>query len=232
MDPKVSIIIPFYNCAYVNQAINSALNQTYSNVEVIVVDDGSTMHTEKLKPYLEKIKYIRKENGGTATAVNRGIEESEGEYIAWLSSDDVFFENKLSLQISYMLKNEAIASFTNYDVIDKNGNDLLKCVGQRFKNENEIIPELTKRNPINGSTVVIKKNILENVGKFNPNFKYTHDYEMWLRLTLKGYKIYYLDEVLLKYRTHPKSGTNNNQPIMKKEILYLQTYYKNQIDKS
>ena len=63
MEPKVSIVIPFYNCAYIEQAVHSALNQTYPHIEVIVVDDGSTKHVEKLKPFMDRITYVRKENG-------------------------------------------------------------------------------------------------------------------------------------------------------------------------
>jgi teichuronic acid biosynthesis glycosyltransferase TuaG len=231
VNPKVSIIIPFYNCEFVDQAVNSALNQTYSNVEVVVVDDGSTMHTEKLKPYLEKIKYIKKENGGTATAVNRGIREAKGEYVAWLSSDDFFLPNKLSLQVDSMLTEDAQVSFTNYDIVDKNNKDLIKWAGQRFTNDDEIFKRVLKQNPINGSTVIINKSIYENVDYFNPNFKYTHDYEMWLRLYVKGYKFHYLDKVLLKYRSHDKSGTKNHQSRIKKELLFLRNHYQNQIVK-
>ena len=71
MKPTVSIVIPFYNCSYVDQAIRSALNQSYSNVEVVVIDDGSTKEVERLTPFLNQINYFRKENGGTASAVNK-----------------------------------------------------------------------------------------------------------------------------------------------------------------
>ncbi|GJM76095.1 hypothetical protein HMSSN036_83110 [Paenibacillus macerans] len=94
MTPTVSVIIPFYNCPYVEQAVQSALNQTYRPLEVIVVDDGSTSHAERLAPYRPHIHYLGKANGGTASALNHGIRHASGEYIAWLSSDDVFIRTK------------------------------------------------------------------------------------------------------------------------------------------
>ncbi|WP_394514565.1 glycosyltransferase family A protein [Priestia aryabhattai] len=91
---KVSIIIPFYNCSYIDQAIQSALNQTYQDIEIIVVNDGSSKFNEKITPYLDRILYIEKENGGTASALNLGIKNATGEYFAWLSSDDIFLPIK------------------------------------------------------------------------------------------------------------------------------------------
>lgn len=84
MEPKVSIVIPFYNCAYIEQAVHSAIHQTYPHIEVIVVDDGSTEHVERLQPFMDSIRYIRKENGGTATALNEGIKHATGDYFVWL----------------------------------------------------------------------------------------------------------------------------------------------------
>lgn len=77
---KVSIIVPFYNCPYINQALDSLVNQTYSNIEIIVVNDGSTQFSEGIIPYLDKIKYIQKENGGTTSALNTGIKHATGDY--------------------------------------------------------------------------------------------------------------------------------------------------------
>ena len=98
--PLVSIIIPVYNGSnYVKEAIDSALAQTYKNIEVIVVNDGSTDNTEKIvKSYGDKIRYFYKENGGVASALNLAIENSKGEYISWLSHDDVYYPNKIQEQ--------------------------------------------------------------------------------------------------------------------------------------
>ena len=227
MDPKVSIIIPFYNCSYIDQAIQSALNQTYKNIEIIVVDDGSSIFTEKIQPFLGRVLYLRKENGGTATALNHGIHAASGEYIAWLSSDDYFLPEKVFKQITFMLKNNAEISFTNYDCINKNNQVILNWVGERFSDiENGVYQAFLFRNPVNGCTVVMKKEIFDKIGYFIPYHRYTHDYEMWFRLLVNGYKMYYLDESLTKLRQHNESGTSKFQPEMKKEIAIIENYYR------
>lgn len=227
MEPKVSIIIPFFNCSYVDQAIESALNQTYKDIEIILVDDGSTIFTEKINPFKGKIRYCRKGNGGTATALNHGIRSATGEYIAWLSSDDYFFPEKISKQISFMLNHKAEVSFTNYNCIDNNNQILTSWHGQRFSDIlNGVYHAFLHYNAINGCTVVLKKGICDQIGYFNPIFRYTHDYEMWLRLLVNGYKIYYLDEVLTNFRQHEQSGTSKYQPEMQKEISTIESHYR------
>jgi len=226
MDPKVSIIIPFYNCSYVDQAIQSTLNQTYTNIEVIVIDDGSTEFTEKLNQFRRKIIYLKKENGGTATALNLGISTATGEYIAWLSSDDYFLPEKISKQISFMLNHKAEACFTNYDYIDENNNVLVSRNGPRISNVNDIYKEFLNYNAINGCTTIIKKDIFKKNGYFNPDLRYTHDYDMWFRLLLNGYKIHYLDEVLLKFRYHKNSGTNKHPKQIQQEATIVESHYR------
>ena len=100
-NPLVSIVIPVYNGAnYVAEAIESALKQSYKNIEIIVVNDGSTDNTEKIvKKYGDKIRYFYKENGGVASALNLGIKNMKGEYFSWLSHDDIYYPNKIERQI-------------------------------------------------------------------------------------------------------------------------------------
>jgi teichuronic acid biosynthesis glycosyltransferase TuaG len=226
MGPKVSIIIPFYNCSFVDQAIQSALNQTYKNIEIILVDDGSTIFTEKITPFKGKIGILRKENGGTATALNYGIHAATGEYIAWLSSDDYFLPDKLSKQMSFMLNHNADASFTNYDIINENNQVLIPWCGMRFSNFKDVYSAFLLYNVVNGCTVVMKKDIFERIGYFNPSYRYTHDYEMWFRLLVNGYKIYYLDDTLTKFRIHEDSGTKKYQAEMKKEMAIIESHYR------
>jgi teichuronic acid biosynthesis glycosyltransferase TuaG len=226
MEPKVSIIIPFYNCSYVDQAVQSALNQTYPNIEIIVVDDGSTKFTEKLLPFQGEFYYLKKENEGTATALNLGISIASGDYIAWLSSDDYFLPEKISHQIAFMQKNRIQASFTNYDYVDKNNNVLISWTCPRFSNIKEVYEAFLRCNPVNGCSIVMKKNIMDDIGYFNPDMRYTHDYDMWFRMLLNGYEIHYLDEVLLKFRSHEEAGTKKYQPQIKEEISILTNKYR------
>ena len=108
MNPKVSIIIPVYNGSnFLSEAINSALSQTYQNIEIIVINDGSCDNgaTEKIAlSYGDKIKYISKENGGVSSALNTGIKAASGEWISWLSHDDIYSPDKIEEQIKDALK--------------------------------------------------------------------------------------------------------------------------------
>lgn len=118
--PLVSIVIPVYNGAnYLKEAIDSALNQTYPNCEIIVVNDGSTDQgkTECIAlSYGEKIRYFSKENGKVSTALNMGIREMEGQYFAWLSHDDIFYPDKIEKQVKVMQKTGAsvVAASCNF----------------------------------------------------------------------------------------------------------------------
>ena len=164
MMPKVSIVIPFYNCPYVDQAIASALAQTYPNVEVIVVDDGSNQHSERIVPFLDRINYVGKANGGTASALNYGIQLASGDYVAWLSSDDLFHPNKLAVQIPFMQKNEALISYTPFDKINESGQLLESSIAVRFPNQVEFVRSFLLGDAINGCTVVMKKELCARVG--------------------------------------------------------------------
>ncbi|QVY59645.1 glycosyltransferase [Cytobacillus gottheilii] len=226
MGPKVSIIIPFYNCAYIDQSIQSALNQTYKNIEIIVVDDGSFAYMEKIQPYLNSIRYVKKENGGTATALNYGVSIAKGSYVAWLSSDDYFLPEKIEKQLDFMLKRNAKASFTNYDCVDENNHIITKFTGMRFQSTEQVYESYLKYNTINGCTVLIDKNELKRFGIFNPTFRYTHDYELWFKMLVNGVDFYYLDENLTKFRQHSQSGTSMHQDQMRAEMAIIEEMYR------
>ncbi len=117
--PLVSIIIPVYNGAnYLSEAIDSALAQTYKNIEILVINDGSNDHgaTEKIaKSYGDKIRYFSKENGGVATALNLGIKKMKGEYFSWLSHDDIYYPNKVAVQVEVMDGRNDIVLLSNWD---------------------------------------------------------------------------------------------------------------------
>ncbi|RAV22073.1 glycosyltransferase family 2 protein [Paenibacillus contaminans] len=204
MLPKVSIVIPFYNCPYVDQAIQSAVNQTYPNVEVVVVSDGSTQHLGRVKPYMDRIKFIEKPNGGTASAVNRGIVEATGDYFAWLSSDDRFYPHKVEHQLSYMMTHGARACFTNYDRIDEKNQIFAHSASMLFRNITEFYTTFMSGDPINGCTVMTDRSLIMELGYFNQGLALTHDYDMWYRIILNGVDFHFLNETLTLHRTHSR----------------------------
>jgi len=214
---KVSVIVPFYNCAYIDQALDSLLKQTYSNVEIIVVNDGATEHSDRISPYLHRIIYIEKENGGTASALNVGLRRASGEYICWLSSDDVYPANKIEDQLTFMLKENASFSYTDYHLINKKGAITSRSIGVFYESRLRMLKEMSKGNFINGCTVMIKKEVFDRVGTFNETLLYTHDYDMWLRI-IKQVPIHYIDNPLLYYRVHEKMGTMRYGRTIRKEV--------------
>jgi teichuronic acid biosynthesis glycosyltransferase TuaG len=220
---KVSIIIPFYNCPYVDQAIKSALNQTYQNIEVIVVDDGSTQYVEKIKPFINRIKYLKKANGGTASALNYGLKHATGQYFAWLSSDDMFVTTKIERQLAYMKSTGALVSYTAFTTIDAN-NKVKNQVHSIQMTRKKFMRQLLKGCPINGCTVIADINLIKRAGFFDESFKYAQDYEMWCRLILYS-SIYYLDEALVLYRVHNAMGSAKHASGITKETAMVQYKY-------
>ncbi|MDQ0232508.1 glycosyltransferase family 2 protein [Metabacillus malikii] len=206
LNPLISVVIPFYNCRYVNQAIVSVLKQSYPHIEIIVVNDGSTTNQHLITPYMSKITYIEQENKGVAAALNAGIEKANGLFIAWLSSDDLFEPNKIKKQLKFMKSKNAMISFTDFNLIDKNSSIIKKNLSKNYVNEQEILETFLESCPINGCTVMMHRNVIESIGTFNEQLKFTQDYEYWLRVALE-HPIYYLPVALTNYRTHEQMGS-------------------------
>lgn len=186
----VSVIIPTYNCAkYLPQTIKSVLNQSYKNLEIIVVDDGSTDDTEEiLKPFLSNIIYIKKRHSGVSDARNLGIERAKGNFIAFLDSDDFWTPEKLEVQMDHFRNNPDVGLvYSSNCFIDEDGNELI--VPQRVSKEGKykmcrgwVFRRLLFINFIPTSSVVAKTECLKKAGGFNPYFKKSQDYDLWLRI--------------------------------------------------
>ncbi|WP_377889524.1 glycosyltransferase [Alkalihalobacillus sp. R86527] len=214
---KVSIIIPFYNCAYVGEAIQSALNQTYQNIEIIVVNDGSTKHKEKVTPYLQSITYIEKENGGTATALNAGIKRATGTYFCWLSSDDSYETDKVQKQMAFMKQTGAAISYSSYVLMNHNSTVVSDQIGVHFQNRLLFYRKIKVNCPINGCTIMMKMSLFSELGQFDESLPFTHDYDLWLRIVQK-HDFYFLNQPLVRYRVHEEMGTKKNEAAIRKEI--------------
>ncbi|MEN9649386.1 MAG: hypothetical protein RL094_353 [Candidatus Parcubacteria bacterium] len=202
----VSVLIPTYNRKHIiEQAIQSVLNQSFRDFEVIVVDDGSTDGT---KEYIESlnlpITLISKENGGVASARNEGIKNARGTYIAFLDSDDAWLPDKLKAQVEYFQAHPDIPLVYTDEYIEVNGEVLPKTrferadVGDEVKN-NFLLSGFVQRTPIHTSAVMLKKSVLDEVGYFNETLKIHEDSELWNRISMK-YKFGYIDTPLAIFR--------------------------------
>ncbi|NMM51997.1 glycosyltransferase family 2 protein [Paenibacillus aquistagni] len=225
MNPLVTIVIPFYNDPYVPEAIESALGQTYSPIEVIVVDDGSSQHADRLQPYRSRIHYLGKSNGGTASALNHGLRCASGKYIAWLSSDDKFYPTKVSEQVAYMEQYQAMISFTDFDYMNMFSQVTKANAAQRYLNVFEFYNAFFTYNPINGCTVMFRQDLIKRIGMFNEQLPYTHDLDLWFRTILAGTDIHFIPLSLTAYRWHEGMGTLRHQPAVEHEMRSVIQHY-------
>jgi len=211
LTPKVSVVIPTYNHArYLPYALDSVIKQSHANLEVIVIDDGSTDGTFKVvKPYRSKINYIYKANGGTPSALNLGLSVATGKYICWLSADDALLEDKVSKQVRVMESDPSLGfSYTSFIVIDANGTKQYDVNSAYYPNKQEMVTKLMKGCFINGSSVMMTSTALKIVGYFDEGLPQAHDYDLWFRF-LRHYSCGFLAEPLLAYRWHGENMSQN-----------------------
>jgi glycosyltransferase involved in cell wall biosynthesis len=224
--PLVSVIIPVYNGTnYLAEAVESVFQQTYPNIELLIVDDGSTDGTwELIQSFGDRVKGLRKENGGVASAMNRGIVESSGRYIAWLSHDDLFLPEKLSQQVAFLHRaGDCRACFTDYAAIDARGHRL-RSVRTPELPRNQLRRHLFGRMFINGSTMVIARDCFDEIGLFREDLRTTQDAEMWFRI-LDLWNIGRVAEILGLQRVHPEQGSHDEGPhIRDKQALYTEIF--------
>jgi glycosyltransferase involved in cell wall biosynthesis len=209
--PKVSVVIPTYNHArYLPYALDSVLNQSYPNLEVFVIDDGSTDGTaEIVKPYSSKINYIYKQNGGTPSALNLGLSLVTGKYVCWLSADDALLSEKVSKQVGLMEGDPSLGfSYTSFVVIDTNGVKQYEVNSAYYSDKKEMVKKLMEGCFINGSSVMMRSSALKIIGYFDETLPQAHDYDLWFRF-LRHYSCGFLEEPLLAYRWHGENMSQN-----------------------
>lgn len=208
---KVSIVIPVYNASkYIDDCIRSALDQTYDDIEIIAVDDGSKDDSlQKLRQYSDKIKILTKENGGTPTALNAGIKIMSGEWFKWLSADDMLEKNAIEILINEATNigniSKSCIFYSNYELIDQNG----KIVGEFIEPDYNNLKDFDKNIILldhyygNGTTSLIHKSLFDRFGFFDEKIGFQEDYEFWLRCCiLHNCQLYLIPEKLARYRIH------------------------------
>jgi glycosyltransferase involved in cell wall biosynthesis len=223
--PLISVIIPSYNSAsWVVQSIESALSQTYSNIEVIVVDDGSTDDTrERLAPLDGRIRYFYQANGGVSRARNRGIKEARGDLIAFLDADDLWLPEKLAKQWECLRANPeaAVVHTDTYQMHEPGGTRAYLYVNrERFTGPCSI--EFFWGNRVHTSTVLVTRASLERIGQFDEEIRWpsTEDLDLWLRIG-QHYPFAFVNEPLVIYRHHATNGSLNLRVMMENEYYVL-----------
>jgi glycosyltransferase involved in cell wall biosynthesis len=229
----VSAIVPTYNRRqFICETVDSILAQTYRNLEVIVVDDGSTDGTGELLKQrygsVPRFRYIWQENAERAVARNTGIMAAQGEFIAFLDSDDLWLPEKLANQLAqFHQQPEIVLSHTGYTHIDVSGQEVDQVVPppQDSINQNRVFRRLLLGNTIGAPTVLIRRSALEHTGFFCEDRRLLafEDWEMWTRLAYQG-TIGYIPEPLAKYRLHP--GNTFERLTWKASRSFLQSLWK------
>jgi glycosyltransferase involved in cell wall biosynthesis len=210
-NPKVSIIIPVYNWwNYLAEAIGSALNQTYKNIEVLVINDWSNdnWETEKVaQSYWDKIRYIYKENWWVASALNLWIKQMDWDFFSWLSHDDLYFENKVEDQVNFLsnLNNiENTITFSNYVFINENWKEINQ-IKVSYQEEN-LLYKLLINSFLNWCTLLIPRKAFDEIWIFENELKTTQDYHLWFRM-MKKYKFINTWKYLVKSRQHSEQDS-------------------------
>ncbi len=213
--PLVTIIIPVYNGeAFLGKAIDSALAQTYPNKEILVISDGSTDQSDEIaKSYGEKIRFIRKDNGGVSSVLNRAIAEMRGEWLSWLSHDDTYDPEKLSAQVGVLNTivrergaeeiDRVVVCCAN-DRIDANDKTVRRKVkyGKNVGSPMQMLISQIGRYTIGGCCVLASRKAYSAEGGFNEANRTCSDAEMWYRLMLDGYEFVFHRQVLVHSRQH------------------------------
>jgi len=224
--PHFSVVIPAYNASpYIQDCVSSVLAQTDPDFEVLVVDDGSTDDTAaQVKAVTDpRIRLIQRPNGGLAAARNTGIQAAQGELVAFLDADDRWCPEKLAAHRQALDRHpEASVSYDWAAFIDAQGQRTGLCMAQsQIQLTHEAL--LLKNYLGNGSTAVVRRAVLEQVGGFNENLKRLVDHELWVRLTYGGHHIQLIPAVLTEYRTHAQSFTADTERMLQGVGVFLDT---------
>ncbi|MDD5213890.1 MAG: glycosyltransferase [Candidatus Gracilibacteria bacterium] len=222
-NPKISVIMPNYNCErYIGEAIESVLNQSFTDFEFIIIDDGSTDNSWNIiQEYAKKNKCIiaikNENNLKICKTLNKGLQISKGEYIARMDSDDIAKKEWIERIYSYISKHSNIGICgSNFDVINKKGDIIFE---KKFPNTNiDCKNAIWFRNPFAHNTVLFRKKCFNDFGGYDKDFLYAEDLELWIRFGQK-YDFYNIQENLVQYRIYGENSILKKQKIMIRNTL-------------
>lgn len=230
MSPRVSVIIPVFNQErFVKKAIESALNQSYPNIEIIVIDDGSTDNTPNvLEHYSDLIHVTRQKNGGTSSAWNHALEICQTDYVIGLDSDDEFMPHTVEKTVEYALKfPQRAVIYSDFHFIDSWGNITSKVENPECGSSEEAVQRLITLHdklgqPNNflpfGHVRLYRRSVLQNIGGYDTQYRYAEDYDLCLRLAEAGFLFKRIPNTLYRYRWHDSNKGVVTRSEQKKDV--------------
>ena len=231
--PKVSVVMPAFNHAnYIEMGIKSVLGQSYANIQLIVVDDGSTDNTWEIIERLNKdgsFVSIRKKNGGVCSALNRGICEADGDFIAVIASDDRFLENKIARQVDFFLDQpENVGLVHSGAYLDYQNNEgLVDITGSYPPAIGSCLDEiLTQKFRIVAPTIIFRKSVYDKVGGFDEELE-AEDVDFFMRVAQAGYHFAYINEPLVIKTVTDNSAGSNFEKLIKVHENILEKHKEN-----
>lgn len=211
-EPLVSIVIPIYDQEnFVVEAVASAVDQTHRNLQIIVVDDGSTDSGAELleREFGDRIELIRQRNRGPSAATNAGIAAARGEFIALLGGDDVCVRERIEIQLGLMHETGHDVVFSKPFLIDEHGSELPDSSFPIFFQEARPRPSLRalvlEGNFLCAPSALMRRDVVDRVGVFRPGLIQLQDYDYWLRATARGLSLEEIEPRIVRYRRHPRN---------------------------
>ncbi len=227
----ISVIVPVYNGAsYLKETLDSALNQTYSNIEIIVVDDGSHDASPSIVSSCgDRMTYIRQDNAGPASARNSGVLHSNGEYLAFLDQDDIWDNDKLEKQFVLLEAHaDAVGVYCDHRSIDSYGR-IIGSTGAEghMRASGQILDVLIDGNFIlTASLILLRRNFYESTGGFDvDNPFWSDDYDLWMRAASLGPFLYQID-TLVSYRRHDQNTSGSDYEMLSGNVCALKNVEK------
>lgn len=203
--PLVSVIIPVYNAgAYVKESIQSILSQTYKNIEVIIINDGSFDDSDEvIRSFAiqdERVVYISRHNNGLISTLNEGVALAKGEFIARMDADDISFTDRIEKQVDFMTKNDCCLCFSGVEIIDEDGKFV--CEDIKCMSHAEMTVRLFFSSCFYHPSAMMRRDVF-NLFRYDSAFVFAEDYKLWSDCFFCGCKKFgYVDDALLKYRVH------------------------------